>query len=256
LPETLLQWQDGEEHPRTVAFMSRKLKGAQYRYDARNFEALAAQMALQTWRTLLLGQKFEIYSDRDSLQYLFTQKSPPHHHSAFSACVSFFLEDFDFEQIRYVPGAHNVVADLLSRSWDSSEVDVPPAIHFVAAYTSRHTRKRAGPMPVPPVVVLPSWHGSMAVQQKHQRSYLLSVTIEPTETSHGAAFRVVRYLEQDAILTPRMTCVSHTLMAYQCGALNSAVLICQRHLPILASGCLPRTCHLSNDGIDRILRFR
>jgi len=56
--------------------MSRKLKGAQYRHDARNFEALAAQMALQTWHTLLLGQKFEIYSDHDSLQYLFTQKSP------------------------------------------------------------------------------------------------------------------------------------------------------------------------------------
>jgi len=44
-------------------------------------------------------------------------------------------------------------------------------------------------------------------------------------------------------------------MAYQCGALNSAVFTCQRHLLILASGCLPRTCHLSNDGIDRILRF-
>ena len=55
----LLQWQEVEEHSRPAAFMSRKLKGAQYRYDARNVEALAAQMALQTWRTLLLDQKFE-----------------------------------------------------------------------------------------------------------------------------------------------------------------------------------------------------
>jgi len=39
-------------------------------------KALAAQMALTTWRTLLLGVKFEIFSDYDSLQYLFTQKSP------------------------------------------------------------------------------------------------------------------------------------------------------------------------------------
>jgi len=45
----LLQWQEGEENPRPVAYMSRKLKGAQYRYDARNVEALDAQMALQTW---------------------------------------------------------------------------------------------------------------------------------------------------------------------------------------------------------------
>jgi len=37
---------------------------------------LAAQMALTTWRTLLLGVKFKIFSDHDSLQYLFTQKSP------------------------------------------------------------------------------------------------------------------------------------------------------------------------------------
>ena len=88
--------------------MSRKLKGAQYRYDARNVEALAAQMALQTWRTLLLGQKFEIYSDHDSLQYLFTQKSPPQR--ILRLCE--FLADFDFKEIKYVPGSHNVVLSL------------------------------------------------------------------------------------------------------------------------------------------------
>ena len=38
----LLRWQDNEDNPRPVAFMSRKLSGAQHRYDARNVEALAA----------------------------------------------------------------------------------------------------------------------------------------------------------------------------------------------------------------------
>jgi len=70
----LLQWKSGEDSPRPVAFMSRKLSGAQYRYNACNVEKLAAQMALQTWRTGLLGVQFEIYSDHDSLKYLFTQK--------------------------------------------------------------------------------------------------------------------------------------------------------------------------------------
>jgi len=70
----LLQWQGGEDSRQPVAFMSRKLSGAQYRYDARKVEALAAQMALQTWRTDLLGVRFEIYSDHDSLKYLVTQK--------------------------------------------------------------------------------------------------------------------------------------------------------------------------------------
>ena len=70
----LLQWQENKDNLHPVALMSRKLFGPQYRYDARNVEALAAQMALITWHTLLLGVKLEISSV--SLQYLFTRKSP------------------------------------------------------------------------------------------------------------------------------------------------------------------------------------
>ena len=62
----LLQWHPGETDPRPVAFMSRKLSGAQYCYDARNVEALAPQMVLTTWHMLLLDIKFEIYLDRFS----------------------------------------------------------------------------------------------------------------------------------------------------------------------------------------------
>jgi len=47
----LLQWQPGESEPRPVAFMLRKLAGAQYRYDARNVEALAVH-----WRSPLGAQ--------------------------------------------------------------------------------------------------------------------------------------------------------------------------------------------------------
>jgi len=36
----LLQWEPGEDTPRPVCFLSRKLQGAQFRYDARNVEAL------------------------------------------------------------------------------------------------------------------------------------------------------------------------------------------------------------------------
>jgi len=147
----LLQWHEDEEHPWPVAFMSRKLKGAQYRYDARNVEALAAQVALQTWRTLLLGQKFEIYSDHDSLQYLFKQKSLSQR--ILRLCE--FLSDFNFEEIKYVPGALNVVPDFLSHPWDGTCDEVPAAIHVLAACTSRCLRKTAAPMPIPSVVVLP-----------------------------------------------------------------------------------------------------
>jgi len=202
----LLQWQEDEEHPRPVAFMSRKLKGAQYRYDARNVEALAAQVALQTWRTLLLGQKFEIYSDHDSLQYLFTLKSP----SQRTLRLCEFLSDFNFEEIKYVPGAHNVVPDFLSRPWDGTCDEVPAAIHELAACTSSRLRKTAAPMPVPSVVVLPSWQGSVAVQTQHQRTGLWSVTTGTSETSRDAASQAVPSLEQDLGVPPTLIYVAHT----------------------------------------------
>ena len=53
----LLQWQPSESHSQPV--MSRKISGVQYPYDARNVEVLAAQMALTTWHTILMGVPFE-----------------------------------------------------------------------------------------------------------------------------------------------------------------------------------------------------
>jgi len=129
----LLQWQPGETEPRPVAFMSRKLSGAQYRYDARNVEALAAQMALTTWRTILVGVQFEIYSDHVSLKYLFTQKAQSQR--ILQLCE--FLEDYDFTEMKYVPGPENVVPDFLSRPWEPSAPMSP--IHMMV--TDSHDRR-------------------------------------------------------------------------------------------------------------------
>jgi hypothetical protein len=140
----LLQWQENEDNPRPVAFMSRKLSGAQYRYDARNVEALAAQMALTTWRTLLLGVKFEIFSDHDSLQYLFTQKSPSQR--ILSLCD--FLADYDFEEVKYVPGPQNVVPDFLSRPWEAT-ANEPASLHMMVKRWPK--RKSSRPTQTHPV---------------------------------------------------------------------------------------------------------
>jgi len=53
----LLHWQENEDNPRPVAFMSRKLSGAQYRYDARNVKALAEQMALNHMAYIAFGRE-------------------------------------------------------------------------------------------------------------------------------------------------------------------------------------------------------
>lgn len=115
----LLQWEEGEQHPRPVCFLSRKLQGAQFHYDARNAEALAAQMALREWRHYLWGVPFDIYSDHASLGSLLTQKSPSQR--LLRLCE--FLSEFNFKEIRYVRGVDNVVPDFLSRPWDATNPD-------------------------------------------------------------------------------------------------------------------------------------
>ena len=89
-------------------------------------EALAAQMALTTWRTLLLGVKFEIFSDHDSLQYFFTQKPPSQR--ILSLCE--FLADYNFEEVKYVPGPQNVVPDFWSRPCEAI-ANEPASLHML-----------------------------------------------------------------------------------------------------------------------------
>ena len=140
----LLQWEVGEKHPRPVAFLSRKLAGAQFRYDARNVEALAAQVALAEWRTLLYGVKFEIFSDHGSLQYLFTQKEP----SPRILRMCEFMADFDFEEIQFVRGVDNVVPDYFSRPAKRALLDSSlhvlshPRSPRVSGLTAEHQKGR------------------------------------------------------------------------------------------------------------------
>ena len=51
----LLQWEEGQQDPRPVCFLSHKLQDAQFQYDTHNVEALAIQISLQEWWTLLYG---------------------------------------------------------------------------------------------------------------------------------------------------------------------------------------------------------
>src|SRR3569623_1716084 len=59
---------DGTEVP--VAYMSKRLSGPQSRYDTRDRQCLAVVTALEHWRHYLLGCKFELYLDHESLQWL------------------------------------------------------------------------------------------------------------------------------------------------------------------------------------------
>ena len=123
-------------------------------------------MALQTWRTNLLGVQFEIYSDHDSLKYLFTQKELSQR--ILRLCE--FMADFNFTEVRYVPGPANVVPDFLSRPWVDEQGQDRAAIcplHLLSTappvqHTSLHSLRQD---PCSSVVVLPTWRGRVTVQK-------------------------------------------------------------------------------------------
>ena len=174
----LLQWADNnpETKPRPVCFLSKKLQGAQYRYDERSVEALAVQMALSTWRTYLYGLKFEVHSDHRSLQFLFSQNNP----SQRILRLCDFMSQFDFEEVKFVRGSEAAVPDLLSRSMgtaasaagtvsdDSQQTDSPVGhLHVLGQWQTRRTgclrKQQAEASHGTPCMLLPRCGSKIAV---------------------------------------------------------------------------------------------
>ncbi|TIA84783.1 hypothetical protein E3P99_04119 [Wallemia hederae] len=101
---------------RPVAYFSKKLHGAQIHYATHIKELFAIKEALEGWRQYLEGQRFDVYTDHYSLQYIRTQPD-------LSKVQRRWIEklaDFDCEII-YKPGRTNIVADALSRRTHEEE---------------------------------------------------------------------------------------------------------------------------------------
>lgn len=99
---------EGGENP--IAFMSKKLNGAQRNYSVTEQECLAAILAVKKFRAYIEGMPFTIITDHASLQWLMKQKDL----SGRLARWSLKLQAFDFE-VEYLKGSLNVVPDALSR---------------------------------------------------------------------------------------------------------------------------------------------
>ena len=56
-----------------VAYASRQLKPHELNYPTHDLELAAVVHALKQWRTYLFGNHCKVYSDHQSLKYLFTQ---------------------------------------------------------------------------------------------------------------------------------------------------------------------------------------
>ncbi|CAI7760631.1 unnamed protein product [Closterium sp. NIES-53] len=102
--------QDQEKGLQPIAYLSKKLHGAELNYPIHDKEALAIITAFKTWRYYLEGRKTTVYTDHCSLKYLKTQPTLSRRQVRW---IDFLETHFDYG-IVYKPG-HKNKADALSR---------------------------------------------------------------------------------------------------------------------------------------------
>ncbi|GJP80846.1 hypothetical protein CLOP_g11046 [Closterium sp. NIES-67] len=93
-----------------IAYLSKKLHGAELNYPIHDKEALAIVIAFKAWRCYLEGRRTTVYTDHCSLKYLKTQ---PHLSRRQVRWIDFLETHFHYD-IVYKPG-HKNKADALSR---------------------------------------------------------------------------------------------------------------------------------------------
>jgi hypothetical protein len=95
-------------HP--IVFESRKLDESERLYPIYDKEMLAIMHALTKFRQYLVGSRFVVKTDHNSLKYFLDQKDLSERQQKWVSKIQAF--DFDIE---YVKGKRNIVADALSR---------------------------------------------------------------------------------------------------------------------------------------------
>lgn len=105
----LLQGEDWKRaHP--CGFWSRQYIAAEKNYPTHEQELLAVVAAMKAWRLDLLGIRFRVLTDHDTLKHLKTQQTLSKRQARWIET----LADYDYE-LSYIPGKKNAVADAMSR---------------------------------------------------------------------------------------------------------------------------------------------
>ncbi|CAA7036472.1 unnamed protein product [Microthlaspi erraticum] len=103
---------------RVIAYASRQWQGSERNRPTHDLELGAVIFALKIWRSYLLGETVQVFTDHKSLQHIFTQ---PMMNARQTRWVE-FLADYQVS-INYHPGKANLVADALSRRRYDSAVE-------------------------------------------------------------------------------------------------------------------------------------
>jgi hypothetical protein len=98
--------QDG----RMVAYASRQLRKHEVNYPTHDLDLSVVVHALKIWRHYRMGKRCELYTDHESLKYIFTQANLNLGQRRWSELI----KDYDLG-INYHPKKANVVVDALSR---------------------------------------------------------------------------------------------------------------------------------------------
>ena len=99
---------------RPAAFMSKKFTTQQRHYFTYEHETLGVLECLLKWQDQLIGRRFTIVTDHESLKFFEMKDHGSHRQTRWQN----FMARFDYN-IEYVKGQLNKVADFLSRLYDS-----------------------------------------------------------------------------------------------------------------------------------------
>jgi len=103
---------------RPAGFMSKKFSSAQMNYRVFEMETIAILEALLKWEDKLLGRTLTVVTDHKALEFFKTQRRLNSRQARWME----FLARFDYD-ITYVKGETNLVADALSRYYESDNWD-------------------------------------------------------------------------------------------------------------------------------------
>ena len=117
----LSQQQGGEERP--IAFASRTLSPAERNYSTSEREALACLWACEHWHFYVYGRQFTLITDHQALKTLLSSGGSGHRPLRLHRWADRLFQ-YNFSVV-YRPGRFNVVADCLSRAFDTATTATP-----------------------------------------------------------------------------------------------------------------------------------
>jgi hypothetical protein len=97
---------------RVIAYASQALRPPEKNYPTHDLELAVVIHALKIWRHYLMGNHCNIFTDHESLKYIFTQSDLNMRQRRWLELI----KDYDLE-VHYDPGKANVVADVLTRKY-------------------------------------------------------------------------------------------------------------------------------------------